>query len=436
MMAGTRRGALAWLLLATLIGCAKEEKREGPPVPDYARPLPEGKLALVKITHPSRLPDFKPAFRRMTMLREAIDHSLNYFQHRSSKDYYPYLDITHDRAVATLRAFRELIGRAKSPPEFQEAIRAQYDVYQSVGWDGRGSVLFTGYCQPIYDARLKRDATYRYPLYKRPPDLVTDKLTGVCAGRRTHSGIVPYYTRKEIETQNLLAGQELVYLKGRLEAFIVHVQGSALLRLPDGSKYEIGYHGKTDRPYASIREALVRDGKIDANTASLTTIKAYFQAHPEDLDRYLHLNESYVFFMPRVGGPFGSLGVPVTPYHTLATDKKVYPRGCLAMVATELPSADAQGHVESLPFVNFMLDQDTGGYIRAAGKADIFLGTGERAELLAGHMRSEGKLYYIVLKAHLVDKYLAPATQPRPAAPGKPAAPPGGATTKPTGKRP
>ena len=58
-----------------------------------------------------------------------------------------------------------------------------------------------------------------------------------------------------------------------------------------------------------------------------------------------------------------------------------------------------QGHaVDSTPFSQFMLDQDTGGAIRAAGRADIYMGTGPQAEVLAGRQAAEGQLYYLFLK--------------------------------------
>jgi len=360
------------VVLLSGVGCARKQKVAGTgtgpasgvvkaSVPDYGRPLPAGKMALVKIAHPSQMPDVRPAFWRMGMLGEAIDHSLSYLAHPSSRKYFPYLDVSHDRAVATLRAFKQLIGRVGSAEALQEAIRSDYEVYQSVGWDGQGQVLFTGYCQPVYEASRQPDATYRYPLYRRPPDLVTDPAEGTCLGRRTRDGLVPYYTRREIESRHLLAGLELVYLKDRLEAYIVHVQGSARLRLPDGTLFEVGYHGKTEHPYASLGQELIKDGKVSRGAMSLSRIKAHFQAHPEELEEYLYRNGSYIFFRPTVGGPFGCLGVPVTPYHSLATDKQVYPRACLAMVATTLPTLGPKDTCVPAPFTVLALDQDRGG---------------------------------------------------------------------------
>ena len=48
--------------------------------------------------------------------------------------------------------------------------------------------------------------------------------------------------------------------------------------------------------------------------------------------------------------------------------------------------------------VGFVLDQDTGGAIRAAGRCDVYKGLGDQAGKLAGGTYREGKLYYLFLK--------------------------------------
>jgi membrane-bound lytic murein transglycosylase A len=109
---------------------------------------------------------------------------------------------------------------------------------------------------------------------------------------------------------------------------------------------------------------------------------------------YLNRNESYVFFTIREGGPYGSLNVPLTPLRSIATDKAVFPRAAISFAVTQLP----QSSLRPDPFRAFLLDQDTGGAIRSAGRADIFYGSGPEAEAKAGHTQCEGRLYYIFLK--------------------------------------
>jgi membrane-bound lytic murein transglycosylase A len=293
-----------------------------------------------------------------------------------------------------------VIQKSRSPQTFQSRIEQQFDVYMSTGCDGLGTVLFTGYCEPVIPASLTRTERYTYPLYRLPDDLVKDEA-GKTLGRRTPSGrIVPYYTRKTIDKRGVLEGKdlELAWVENPLDAYIIHVQGSATLRLPDGSKRKIGYAGKNGRPYASLGQALVEDGKIDATELSLENIRKHFAHAPQELQKYLFKNESYIFFTDSEGGPFGSIGARVTPLHTIATDKTVFPRASVTFIATDLPEKDREGIIRLKPYKGFALDQDTGGAIRSAGRVDVFLGTGKKAELLAGWTRCEGKLYYLFVR--------------------------------------
>jgi membrane-bound lytic murein transglycosylase A len=187
--------------------------------------------------------------------------------------------------------------------------------------------------------------------------------------------------------------------------YLIHVNGSAKLRLaepgrPDKFMY-VGYAGKTDRPYRSLGESMIEADLLTRDTVSLAAIKRLFERDPQRVIDLMYRNENYVFFTEYDGDhwPAGSLGVRVTPERTLATDKKIYPRGGVVLVDT---TAVTFGR-ERREFLQFMLDQDTGGAIQAPGRADIFLGIGPSAEILAGGQYAEGTLYYFVLKPDFVD---------------------------------
>lgn len=391
---------LPWLILALAGGCEKPAEMEPwtpqRPTKDYNRPLPPGQLALRKIG-PERYPDFGAGYYNKKGLADAVRRSLNYLAKPSSQRFYPYGEITHDRAVASLKAFLGVLERADSPKALDSAIRDGFDVYQSVGCDDAGTVLFTGYYCPIFEGRRQREGAFRYPLYKAPPDLMKD-ADGNILGRRTpEGGVAPYHTRAEIEDQRLLQGLEIAWLKDPFEAYVVTVQGSGKLRQADGSIFEIGYAGNNGHSYEPIADAMIADGVIRREELSLQTLLQYFAAHPEDVKKYTHRNPRFVFFKEAPGGPFGSINERVTPYRTIATDKEIYPRACLAYVTTRLPAAD-DGRVVNKSFSSFVLDQDTGGAIRAAGRCDVFIGTGPAAERIAGHVYSEGAVYYVFLK--------------------------------------
>jgi membrane-bound lytic murein transglycosylase A len=407
-------GLLIFVLAICFPGCKQETPQPVARRIDFRKPLPEGMVALRKID-PSQYPDFGAQRIDPVRLSRAIDSSLQYLAAPSSWGFFPYLDIDHPRAVGTLHRLREICSQMMAmgrwdPSWFNQEIRANFEVYKSYGApspDGSGytdTVLFTGYCTPIYDASLKPTAEFQWPLYKLPGDLVRDQMSGVVQGRRTDDGrIVPYYTRGEIETGHKLAGDELVWLKSRWEAYVVTIQGSARLHLLDSGRiYEIGFAGTNGYAYTSPGRQMVADGIISPDQLSLRGLTDYFAAHPEMMDKYLPLDQRYVFFTERPGGPFGSLNVRVTPFATIATDKSqkdIYPRAMPAFVMTAIPDYPGVG---IRPFDGFLLDQDTGGAIRASGRCDIYMGIGPTAEDLAGHELQQGQLYYLAIKPELM----------------------------------
>jgi membrane-bound lytic murein transglycosylase A len=261
-----------------------------------------------------------------------------------------------------------------------------------------GTVLFTGYYTPIFDASAVRTERFRYPLYKQPPDLEKG-FDGKILGRRLADGqLVPYPARAEIERSNMLAGQELYWLADAFEVYIAQVQGSARLRMPDGSLVTAGYAANNGHEYQSVAKALVEDGKIAKGKLSLQAMIDYFRAHPDEVQRYTWLNPRFVFFTASGDeAPRGSLNEPVTPRRTIATDKAIFPRASLTFISTNLPRR-TNGDIVIRPYTGFTLDQDTGGAIRAPGRCDVYIGVGDENGVLAGRVFEEGRLYYIFKK--------------------------------------
>lgn len=327
-------------------------------------------------------------------LLKSIDNSLRYLaSSKAAQAYrqYPVPGITRDRVRRSLMRFRQLILKSRSPAELQAAVKREFVLYKSVGRDEQGTVLFTGYFEPTYAASRTPSAEYRYPLYKLPANF---------SGWKT-----PHPTRTELEgedglgTKSRLRGSELVWLRDRLEAFLVQVQGSARLQLPNGKQMTVGYAGKTDYPYVSIGRELVKDGKLPVEGLTLQVLIDYFRANPAELSQYLPRNQSFVFFQETYGAPAtGSIGVPVTPERSIATDKSLMPPGALALINAPIPFSNAAGQLETRMVNRYVLDQDTGSAIRGAGRVDIYMGTGSKAGDRAGAINGTGELYYLLLK--------------------------------------
>ena len=383
------------LLLVAFTCCCRTPTKETKT--SYDRPLPPGQYALRKITNPLEIPDFTTACLNLTDLRAAIDNSRSYLNKPSSRQFFPISGITHSRTQESLDAFAELLDSGLRGPQLNQAIRDKFDVYISIGCDDIGTVLFTGYYTPIFNGSLTRTGQFEYPLYKQPDDLVKGP-TGEILGRKMPDGTTSTYPpRSVIENTGMLAGNELAWLSDPFEAYIAYVQGSAKLRLPDGKLTTIGYAANNGHEYESVARALVRDGRIPGDKISLSTMIDYFKMYKDQVDMYVRQNPRFVFFRKEGGPPLGCLNEPVTTLRTIATDKTIFPRASLTFISTTLPQAMGPTVVNQ-SYTGFALDQDAGGAIRAPGRCDVYMGTGDMAGKLAGQTYQEGRLYYLFLK--------------------------------------
>ncbi|MHC4395097.1 MAG: murein transglycosylase A [Planctomycetota bacterium] len=381
---------------AIITGCrTPAEQATKPP---YDNPLLPGQYALRKITDPSLIPDFTMASLDLHELNSTVQKSLNYLSKPSSKQFFPASGITHQQAVDSLQAFSELLDSSLTGTELNAAIREKFDVYMSVGCDNRGTVLFTGYYSPIFEGSFKPDKRFRYPLYKQPENLIKGPGGEILGRRFTDGTIGPYPERAVIEDAMMLRNRELVWLSDPFEVYIAHVQGSAKIKLSDGRLATVGYAANNGHEYKSVTKTLVNNGRISNSQMNLSAMIEYFKNNPDQVKYYTRMNPRFVFFRKEKGEPRGSLNETVTPMRTIATDKSIFPRGCLAFVYTVLPQL-SNGRILNQPYSGFVLDQDTGGAIRAPGRCDIYMGQGDTAGDLAGHTYQEGKLYYLFLKS-------------------------------------
>ena len=328
-------------------------------------------------------------------LVNAVDQSLKYLATpKAAKDYRRLsgTEFSLDRVRRSLVRFRQLLVTAKSPEELQQAVESEFAFYQSVGKDNQGTVGFTGYFVPTYQASRVPNAEYRYPLYRKPSNFDNWRK--------------PHPTRVQLEgkdglqgNKSVLAGHEIVWLRDRMEAFLVQVQGSAKLQLTDGTQMSITYGGSTNYSYTSVGGELVKDGIFPEEELTLPRLLAYFEAHPQELDNYIPRNNRFIFFYETAHKPpNGSLSVPVTAERSIATDKSLMPPGALALIQAPIPQVSLTGALETREVTRYVLDQDTGSAIKGAGRVDVFLGSGELAGDRAGLLNGAGKLYYLLLR--------------------------------------
>lgn len=344
-------------------------------------------------------------------LREAIRHSLVYLQ-----------KLPADRVVGeaprrftakdvsdSLLAFEKLLELWSCRECFAREIEARFDMLPSSADAQLSEVLFTGYYQPVIDGSLLSTEKFRFPIYGRPADLITAERVILrpkasverVVGRAHGEQFLPYYSRREIDEAGRLRGQglEIAWVEDSIDVFFLHIQGSGLLRLPDGRQLTVGYAAQNGWPYRSIGRLLIDNGKIPKEEMSMQRLRRYLSENPRERDDIFAYNESYVFFRALETGPLGSLEVPVTAGRSIATDARLFPKGALAWIQTEVPVIDSTGQLTGWrPIARFVLNQDTGGAIRGLQRADLYFGTGEEPAGLAGYMNRPGKVFFLILK--------------------------------------
>ncbi|WP_152590835.1 murein transglycosylase A [Nostoc sphaeroides] len=328
-------------------------------------------------------------------LLASIDNSLLYLRKKeaiAAYQNYPMREITLDRVLRSLLRFRQLVISSQSAAQLQAAVSREFVFYQSVGNDGKGTVKFTAYYEPVYTASRVRTAIYKYPLYRLPPNF--------SQWPKPHPKRIDLEGKDGLKgNKSKLRGLELLWFRDRLDAYMVHIQGSAQIKLTNGKTTSVGYAGGTDYPWTSIGKELAKDGKLPLAGLTMPRMTAFFRQKPYELSNYLPRWERFIFFQETSGRPAtGSIHVPVTAERSIATDKSLMPPGALALIYNSFPYPAGGGKLERRTVSRFVLDQDTGSAIKGPGRVDYFMGSGKLAGDRAGITGGNGSLYYLLLK--------------------------------------
>jgi len=283
----------------------------------------------------------------------------------------------------------------------QQAAQLFFEEYftplRLIGEQGREG-LFTGYYELALEGSLKKYPGYIHPIYGVPKDMVKvplgqfdPRLEGTTlVGKVDDTKVLPYPDRRIIETEGLGAGATpIAWAKDPIDLFFLHIQGSGVLMLPDGTSQRIGYAAKNGQPYVALGRLMVERGMLEDEEVSAQTIRAWLHDHPVQARSLMRENPSYIFFrLTGKEGPMGAQGVALTPERSLAVDRQYIPLGAPVWLDTTTP---ALPNKPTQSYRRLMIAQDTGSAIKGAVRGDIFWGAGEMAAQMAGHMQSKGQ---------------------------------------------
>jgi len=313
--------------------------------------------------------------------------------------------ISNDWLLESVNDMLAFLQQNPDQTQLTQFLKTNYLFFQAGGRKSKRGrqMLVTGYYEPLFEGSLTKKPPYLTPLYIRPPDLV--QRTGSDGKQElgrfdSEQHFTAFWTRKEIETKHLLAGNELVYLKDPFDAYLLHVQGSGKVALPDGRVKSVGFAGTNGLTYKSIGKYLVDQKIMKLKDVNIPAIRDYLEQHPGEMLNLLQQNPRYIFFQWGDNkGPRGSSGEALTAGRSIAIDPQALPAGTIAYLKSEKPVLDATNTIKKWqPMNRFVFPQDSGSAIKGTGRADVFWGNGDYAETAANHMKHPGELYFLVKK--------------------------------------
>jgi membrane-bound lytic murein transglycosylase A len=294
---------------------------------------------------------------------------------------------------------------------------------------GEDSGFVTGYYEPIVDGSRTRTDVYTVPVYRRPSNLfvrgynqesVSLPNKGEVFRKIGRRKLVPYYDRGQIEDGAIAGrGLEICWLKNQTDLLFSQIQGSARVRLEDGSTIRINYDAHNGYPYTAVGRILIDRGIIPKEQMSMQKIREWMQQNPEGANEVRRQNRSYVFFrevqLSDQDEPIGAQGVPLTPGRSIAVDKSLHVYGTPFFIEGQLPIESEQSKT---PFHRLMIAQDTGSAITGPARADLYFGAGAEAGRISGRLRNNMRFVMLVPKSldPIARGRKMPVPDPRPSA--------------------
>lgn len=390
------RFLLQIILLIFLAGCQAKPVPEAPEAPreKIQKPLaePTESSSLQEIPW-SELP--KAAFqdRSLATWTDALHQSAVYYGRVAADKPFQFGSATFT-AAQLRKACTELanVAREGNPEKLKTVLLDRYRLFRSVG-NAKGDVLVTGYYEPLLHGSFTRSRRYFYPIYRRPPE----PLRHIDRRKIDEPILKKGYTKKPV---GALANRklELLWVDNPIDAFFLHIQGSGRVLLDNGRMMRIGYDGANGRTYVAIGKILIDEGRIPKEEMTMPRLRQWLVDNPRENLRLFFSNPSYVYFREMAVDAVGNINVPLTKERSIATDHRLFPRGAPGILATTFPDFAPNGKTVLgwRPETRFVVNQDTGGAIRGAGRVDLFFGFGDLVEYRAGVMKQNGSQLYFI----------------------------------------
>jgi membrane-bound lytic murein transglycosylase A len=298
-------------------------------------------------------------------------------------------DEDHVAALAALRAAcqaahdqRWLNVCARAPAYADETTARTFFEANFRAVEVGGAGRLTGYFMPVYEARTSQDDMFSAPVRPRPSDLPTADLSA--------SGRVIYADRSRIESRP--APDALAWMRPE-DLFFMQVQGAGVLTFPDGTRAKAVFAGTNGAPFVGIAAPMRERGLLADQDTSAGAIHAWLADHrgPE-ATAIMDGDPRYVFYSLTADDglePFGSAGVRLPAGRAAAVDPASHAMGELLWIDGETPTLAGAFPV----YRRLVAALDTGGAIKGAVRADLYVGRGPAAGQEAGRIRHDLTLW-------------------------------------------
>ena len=266
---------------------------------------------------------------------------------------------------------------------------------------GENNGLLTGYYEPVVEGSRVPNAKFTVPVYRMPPDPPNNEP-------RT------YYDRAAIE-KGALAGRnlELCWLKDTSDLLSAQMEGSARVKLEDGTVLRLSYGGHNGWPNTPDSRAVSARDAVAKEDKSKDRIRESTAANPKEDKEFRRGNQLYVFFretnLTEQEEPTGAQGISLTPGRSIATDKNIHVYGTPFFIKAEISIEHGKSATK---FRRLMISQDTGGAIIGSARADLYFGSGVGPAQVAGRVRHPGQ--FTILIPREIDPVVAGMYTPLP----------------------
>ena len=331
-----------------------------------------------------------------------VESDFNKLPKWNNEDYKDALNsfINSCRTGKTKKIYNSLCKKAKRVTDAKIFLESEFKPYMINNKNGKEEGLLTGYYEAELKGSLKKTRRYRYPIYSTPSDLITVDLSSIypqlknlrLRGKIEGNKLVPYDKRKDSKGDK---SDIICYVDSKIDLFFLEIQGSGRVTLNNGKTIFIGYANQNGHKYRAIGRYLVKQNVMKLKDVSLQSIKAWLKKNPSRVDEVLNYNNSVVYFKQKYKTATGALGLELTPNRSIAVDRRYVPLGAMLYLSANIDNKNVS---------KVVVAQDTGGAIKGAIRADMFLGFGDKAMNTAGKLKSPLKLWVLLPKQNSESK--------------------------------